>query len=49
MKWEKKEIEEIKEVLESLNKLKAIAKDKLNSTKEKLEVIKREKRTSEPV
>jgi uncharacterized protein YgfB (UPF0149 family) len=39
MKWEKQKIEEIDEMLEDLNKLKALAKDKLTSAQERLKVI----------
>ena len=39
MKWEKKEFQELEEMLESLNKLKVIAKDKLNNAQEKLKTL----------
>jgi hypothetical protein len=39
MKWEKEKLEEIEEVLDGLNKLKFLAKDKLTSAHEKLKII----------
>lgn len=42
MKWEKQKLTEIDETLENLNKLKALAKDKLKSTEERLSVLSKE-------
>jgi hypothetical protein len=39
MKWEKEKIEEVEEMLQDLNKLKALAKDKLTNAQERLKVI----------
>ena len=39
MKWEKENFEELQETLQSLNKVKALAKDKLNMNKEKLKLL----------
>ena len=42
MKWEKKELEEIEDVIQNLNKIKHFAKDKLQSAKEKIDFINKE-------
>lgn len=39
MKWKKEDLEEFEEVLEGLNKLKFLAKDKLASAQERLKII----------
>jgi flagellar motility protein MotE (MotC chaperone) len=39
MKWEKQELTEIDEMLQALNSLKGLAKDKLKTAQEKLTVI----------
>jgi hypothetical protein len=39
MKWEKEKFEDLDETLVSLNKLKALAKIRLNTTKEKLKTV----------
>lgn len=39
MKWQKQEMEEIEDVLKSLNQIKAIAKEKIKTQKDKLNVI----------
>lgn len=39
MKWEKKQLDELEEALEGLNKLKALGKDKLASAQEKLKAL----------
>ena len=39
MKWEKQKLEEIDDMLESLNSLKVLAKEKIKTAKEKIDVI----------